>query len=146
MLSSCSWPKSSFWKYEISWFFSRTSTIKNLELDYLFLNKNKWKLRNFKMESFCSEIQLTLEQVGGWGCWLPSVVKHMRLALSTHSYTSMDSTNLELCSTTVVHILWKNTCISWTHRVQTHFDQGSTEAAKFFSFYILILYENTTWP
>ena len=103
-----------------------------------FLNKNKWKLRNFKMEFFCSEIQLTLEQVRGWGCWPPSVVQNMRLALSTHSYISMDSTNLGLCST-VVHILWKNTCISRTRRDQTHFDQGSTEAAQFFSFYILIL-------
>ena len=89
------------------------------------------------MESFCSEIQLTLEQLREWGCWPPSVVKITRLALSTHSYISMDSTNLGLCSTGV-HILWKNSHISWTRRVQTHFVQGSTEAAKF-SFYFLIL-------
>ena len=44
---------------------------------------------------------------------LNSAVKNMQLALSIHSSTSMDSTNLGLCST-VVYISWKKFMYKWT--------------------------------
>lgn len=133
VLSSCSWPNSSFFENMKSADFLTDFYHQKPRIGLFILEQINRKLRNFKMESFCSEIHLTLEQVVGWGCWLPSVVKHMDLALSTHSYTSMDSTNLELCNYCSTYFV-KKYMYSWTHRVQTHFDQGSTEAAKFFSF------------